>query len=108
MMPRVRRIIASKPASNSFTSGSRWRGCSTLMLTPSTMAKKMTESIDPSAAAATTFGGTMSRMRSIGEVETARSGNERVSAPARSAPTPGRITFTSTRPMVHANALVSR
>ena len=76
------------------------------MLMPTTIEKKMIESIFGLAAAETMFSGTMSRIRSTGDWMTVRSGILSTSAPPRSAPTPGRMVFTITRPTRQAARLV--
>ena len=67
IMPPVRRIIASKADSKKPSSGPRCDCCNVLIVMPRTMEKKMMASIFASAAAAKTFSGTMSRIRSTGD-----------------------------------------
>ena len=76
------------------------------MLMPTTIEKKMIESMLGLAAAETMLSGTMSRIRSTGDWMTVRSGIFSTSAPTRSAPSPGRIVFTSTSPTRQAARLV--
>ena len=73
------------------------------------MLKKMMGSMSPAAAAVSTFGGTMSRSRSIPDEGMSSSGiSPPDAASPREAPTPGLNRLTTMRPVVAARKLVSR